>query len=136
MENKNSQVKSSFEKYWTIDHISGTQVWSLKNVNEKLEGREYDLYLADYTFIQQTLKRMLGKVLTVVDAAIPDGRQNKSVKDIIRNEFIDEYVHLSEQMQDNKAIQEDADAYTSNMTDEQFAELEKNAADIEEVAGA
>lgn len=136
MENKQSQVKSSFEKYWTIDHIGGTMVWSLKNVNEKLDGHEYDLYLADYNYIQQLLKRMLGKVLTIVDASIPEGRQNKSVKDIIRNEFIEEYVHLSEQLQDNKAIQDYANEYTSNMTDEEVEKLMENAADLEEVAGA
>jgi len=131
-------VKSSqrFEKYWTIDHIGGSMIWTLVSIEGKLDGREYDKYLADYIFIQQILKKMLGKVLTIVDASISNERQNKSVKDIIRNEFIDEYVHLSEQLQDNVAIKEDANAYTSNMTDEQIAELEKNAADLEEVAGA
>ena len=135
MENKKRQVKG-FEKYWTITYIDGTQVWALKDVSVKEVGHEYDKYLADYAYIQQILKKMLGKVLTVIDASVPEGRQNKSIKDIIRNEFIDEYVHLSEQLQDNALIQEDVDAYTKNMSDEEIADLEKKAANLEEVAGS
>lgn len=135
MENKKRQVKG-FEKYWTITYIDSTQVWTLKDVSVKEAGHEYDKYLADYAYIQQILKKMLGKVLTVIDASVPEGRQNKSIKDIIRNEFIGEYVHLSEQLQDNALIQEDVDAYTQNMSDEEIADLEKKAANLEEVAGA
>lgn len=88
--------------------------------------------LADYGFIQSQFRSMLGKVLTVIDAAIIDPKQNKAIKDIIRNEFIDEYVHLSELM---APIDQDAvDEMTENMSEEEFSRIEE--ASIEDVAGA
>jgi hypothetical protein len=90
---------------------------------------EFGSSLADYSFIQNEFRNMLGKVLTIIDASIVDPKQNKAIKDIIRNEFIDEYVHLGNMMQDNNAI----DKYTENFTDEEIDKM--GEASIEEVAG-
>ncbi len=37
-------------------------------------------------------KKTLGKILTIIDAVIPDPKQNKSVKDLITNAVYDETV--------------------------------------------
>ena len=37
--------------------------------------------------ISDMTSNVSGKILTVIDAAIPEGNQNKSIKDIIRLEF-------------------------------------------------
>jgi hypothetical protein len=86
-------------------------------------------YLADYGYIQNEFSNMLGKVLTIIDASIVDKVQNKAVKDIIRNEFIDEYVHLSDALCD----QEEIDKCTGDFTDEEINKM--GEASIEEVAG-
>lgn len=57
-----------------------------------------DAKLADYVFISEEMRKMLGRVLTVIDAAIVDNRQNKAVKDTIRGHFTDEYAQLTDML--------------------------------------
>ncbi len=38
---------------------------------------------------------MLGKTLTVIDGAVLDERQNKAVKDMIRNHYVELYSSLA-----------------------------------------
>lgn len=45
--------------------------------------RAYGIYSAQNRFL-------LGKVLTIIDAAVPDKQQNKAVKDIIKQQFRDQ----------------------------------------------
>jgi len=54
-----------------------------------------DWLLADYKYIQKLLRRVSGKVLTIIDASIQDRQQNKAVKDLIRNEISDLFVDTS-----------------------------------------
>lgn len=56
--------------------------------------------LADYSFIQARLKGLTGKVLTIIDASIPEGKQNKCIKDLIREVFINEFADVSELLYD------------------------------------
>ena len=56
--------------------------------------------LADYFFIQARLKGLTGKVLTIIDASIPEGKQNKCIKDLIREVFINEFADVSELLYD------------------------------------
>lgn len=90
--------------------------------------------LADYAFIQATLRTMLGQVLTVIDASILDKIQNKAIKDIIRGQFIDQYLFLSDQMNDKEEIEAMVKDFEENLTDEDMSKLE--AVTNEEVAGA
>jgi len=83
--------------------------------------------LASERFIQVMLKRITGKVLTIVDASIPEGKQNKSVKDLVRKCFIDEFVETSEWLNDEKAIKEAVE----NIEDEDITPVSN-----EEILGA
>jgi len=56
--------------------------------------------LADYSFIQERLKGLTGKILTIIDASIPEGKQNKCIKDLIRGVFIDEFSDVAELLYD------------------------------------
>lgn len=69
--------------------------------------------LADYDFVRQNSEMMLGKVLTVIDASVIDGKQNKAVKDIIKNEFYENYSYLCEAMIGRKVVGE-----MSNLSDD------------------
>jgi hypothetical protein len=62
--------------------------------------------LTDYDFVQNTLNFMLGEVLTLMDASIPDKVQNKAIKDIIKGMFISKYVELSDVLFDKNCILE------------------------------
>jgi len=41
----------------------------------------------DYSYIEGLLRVLSGRVLTVIDASIPDERQNKATKDLVKKEF-------------------------------------------------
>lgn len=41
-------------------------------------------------FLIDTLRKVMGRTLTLIDASITDKQQNKATKDIIRNVFSDE----------------------------------------------
>ncbi len=59
---------------------------------------------ADYSLIEMRLKGLAGRILTIVDAAIPPGKQNKSVKDLIRGKLMDEYQFYGEMLFDQEAL--------------------------------
>jgi hypothetical protein len=62
--------------------------------------------LADNSFIQGRLKGLTGKILTIIDASLPDGKQNKCVKDLIREVFVNEFSSVSELLDEQKGIYE------------------------------
>lgn len=56
--------------------------------------------LADQSFIQARLKGLTGKILTIIDASIPEGKQNKCIKDLVREVFMNEFADISELLYD------------------------------------
>ena len=52
-------------------------------------------YLTTYDFIQKEMNHMLGDILTIIDASVPEGKQNKSIKDLIKNVYTNEYCRLT-----------------------------------------
>ena len=71
--------------------------------------------LITYGVVQNMLRSFAGRILTIIDASLPEGKQNKSVKDLIRSEFVLQYQKFSELMLDQKKLLE------------QVEELEKNS---------
>ena len=106
----------------------------VKNISDgqptgKVDDLKDQEKLADYTFIFKELRMMLGKVLTVIDASITEPKQNKAIKDIIRNTFIDEYSFLSDMIYGDmikRAAEESAS----------MPDFNPNEVSLEEVAGA
>lgn len=68
---KVEKVSSEFEQ----DPITGEMVYT---GDEEVLGLE---------FIERQVRNLQGKVLTVIDATIPKGDQNKAVKDILKGHF-------------------------------------------------
>lgn len=60
--------------------------------------------LASYDFIQKRLSFITGRILTIIDASIPEGKQNKCIKDLIRGEFLSELEQLGALMFDKKKL--------------------------------
>jgi hypothetical protein len=78
-----------------IINKAGTECYEDKNTDDWSGNK-----LADYAFIQARLKGLTGKVLTIIDASIPEGKQNKCIKDLIREVFINEFADVSELLYD------------------------------------
>jgi len=62
--------------------------------------------LVTYSFVQNRMSKLLGQVLTVIDAAIPESekRQSKAVKDLVKTIFVDEYVELTDMLHDKDSL--------------------------------
>jgi hypothetical protein len=58
-----------------------------------------------YGTIQQSYSRLLGKVLTLMDACVADPRQNKACKDLIRAEFNGQANQLRNMVGDPNAVE-------------------------------
>lgn len=71
-----------------IDKIEGTEPGEERPVNS---GDNF----IDYSVIAWRLRGLTGQVLTAVDAALPEGTQNKATKDIIRSAIMDEFAYFS-----------------------------------------
>lgn len=65
--------------------IDSSQVLSGEELAEKIEKGKLPLssIMAQFNFLQ-------GKVLTIIDASIQDERQNKALKDLIKNSFYEQ----------------------------------------------
>lgn len=60
--------------------------------------------LASYSFMQWRNRRLLGKILTIIDASIADVKQNKAVKDLIKNNFFQEYEEVCDYLIDTSKL--------------------------------
>jgi len=61
--------------------------------------------LVTYSFIEKGLKSLTGRILTIIDASIPSGTQNRCIKDLIRKEFLNEFEKTADLVFDQSAIQ-------------------------------
>lgn len=85
----------------------------------------------DYSYVCTQIKKLLGQVLTVIDASYTNEKQLKAVKDIIRNHFATE---LGELWEASEPKWEEIVAEASkDMSDE---EIENSSVSLEEVLGA
>jgi len=72
--------------------------------DEKIDDWSGDK-LVTYSFIEKGLKSLTGRILTIIDASIPSGTQNKCIKDLIRKEFMCEFEKTADLIFDQSALQ-------------------------------
>lgn len=58
-----------------------------KEANVPVLSDEYTSRSIRYPLITDEMNRLLGEVLTIIDASIVSANQNKSIKDLIRSRF-------------------------------------------------
>lgn len=85
-----------------------------------------------YAFLLDTLRKIMGRTLTLIDSSITDKIQNKAMKDIIRAIISDEMEFSSDIVFDQKVLTEMAEEHYKNLTDE---EIMGSAVTIEEALG-
>lgn len=88
-----------------------------------------------YSYVQSLIRKIAGKVLTVVDASLTNEKQLKAVKDIIRNQIAEELGQLWEASEQNheKIIEDSVNALPEDYFEKETPE---NSATLEEVVGA
>ncbi|SRR6266567_4238095 len=95
----------------------GITTFTRKKVGEKSESQlGTGDALATYGFVFSEFSKVLGKVLTLIDASMAEPRQNKAFKDIVKNVFADEYGFLSEMLLDQSVIEKSAEIAWDNGT--------------------
>lgn len=66
-------------------------------LDKQIKAIDKDSRIMNYYYLEDKLKVLSGKILTIVDASISDKQQNKCVKDLMKTEFyrrIDELQRL------------------------------------------
>jgi hypothetical protein len=112
-------------------------VWRVKiNPEEVIKaGKEAEEWskepaLASYEFVERNLSWQLGQVLTIIDASISDKKQNKAIKDLIKNSFHDRihfvYKKLSGEEIYNDLQQSCNDELIDNLVEMQDEEITKD----------
>lgn len=100
------------EGYWSPSRINNVWGADIRDFDENFPLGEHD-YLFDHVYIKHLLWNLQGKVLTIVEGCLPDGTQQKAVKDLIRAQF------------SNKISIVETEAYTNDtlsFREEMFAE--------------
>lgn len=85
--------------------------------------------LVDYSYVMNILRIVTGRTLTVIDGVVPQGKQNKAVKDMVRQIISETMETLSEQTVDQREVQNALD----NISEEELDSLE--SVDVFEVIG-
>jgi hypothetical protein len=98
---------------------------------DKYEGMCEEKALS-HSYVMNTLKKLMGRTLTLIDASIVDKTQNKSVKDIIRGIYSDEMNFLSDITYNQEMMNEMASEHFEGMSDEDMLE---DSVTIEEALG-
>ena len=58
-----------------------------------------------HAFLLDTLRKVMGRTLTIIDASIKDRQHNKAVKDLIRGIFSDEMEFAADMCFDQQKLQ-------------------------------
>ena len=69
---------------------------------ERIEGEK----ALSFSFNKDTLRKVMGRMLTIVDACIVDPKQNKAMKDLVREVIQDEIEFSSEMAYDQEILQD------------------------------
>lgn len=133
MSNKVEIVKVRKSKHGSEYCLSTIDSYFFLNGSGESDGASNGERALTYAFVMDTLRKIMGGTLTIIDASIHDEKQNKAIKDLIRRVISDEMEFTAEWAFDQKELQKTLDESISNMTDEELDNLEPVS--IEEVLG-
>lgn len=66
-----------------------------KTDNKELQIEDYERLFA-HSFIMDTMRKLMGKTLTIIDASVANKVQNKAVKDLVRQAYSEEMSFATE----------------------------------------
>jgi len=88
-----------------------------------------------HSFLMDTLRKVMGKTLTIVDASVMDKTQNKAMKDLLRGVFSDEMEFSAEMAFDQDIQTKLANESFEALSEKEQEEVLKSSVSIEEVLG-
>lgn len=84
--------RNEFVSYQLCDLVLPTT-----KLTDPISGNGYFMsegeHLLSHSFFMDSMRRLMGKTLTIVEASISEKEQKKAVKDLVRNMFSDEMEH-------------------------------------------
>lgn len=83
--------------------------------------------LLSHSFIMDTMRKLMGRTLTIIDASIVDREQKKAIKDLIRQTYSDEMGFATEWAFDQKVM--------DNMIPEDIDPTELGTVTVEQALG-
>lgn len=86
----------SYKKYVSFSSDGQFDTYSHEAINTADVSDSW--MLADYSYIQKILRQLTGEVLTIIDASIGDSRQNKAIKDLIKNIFAEKFLTIGSEL--------------------------------------
>ena len=131
MEKKVEIVKVRKEKNSDLRSYNITSIdsfFSLSGSGES-DGASRGERALTHSFLMDTLRKIMGRTLTVIDASIHEEKQNKAIKDLIRGIVSDEMNFATDWAFDQQKLQEMFD----DMSDSEIDNLE--TVTIEEALG-
>lgn len=85
---------------------------SQENMSERIEKltiqalhEEFEKNKFTGKFITDQYRFLMGRVLTIIDSAIIEERQNKAVKDLIKSEIVKAISHISDIVSDGRPVE-------------------------------
>lgn len=75
-------------------------------------------------FITDQYRFLMGRVLTIIDSAITDVRQNKAVKDLIKSEIVQAIGHISDKVSGGRSIEPTDEELIEGLTSSSVSEDE------------
>ena len=62
---------------------------ALNKATEIVKGLDMGFKIVSHEYFEDLLNHFEGRILTIIDASLPEGKQNKCVKDLIKFEYYD-----------------------------------------------
>ena len=109
--------------------------FSQNGSGDDIDGASIGERALSHSFLMDTLRKVMGKTLTIIDASVMDKNQNKAIKDLLRNVFSDEMAFSAELAFDQDVITKFANKSFQKMSNEEQEEILKSSVSIEEALG-
>lgn len=90
-----------------VNKDGGSVIYEWKPINE-YEGSWNEKALS-HSFVSDVLRKIMGKVLTIIDASVLDKQQNKAMKDLLRAAISEEMEFSADMAYDQDEISKSAE---------------------------
>lgn len=126
-----SKVMSKITEIILVETGKHSVSYEYKKI-EKVEGVANEKALS-MSYLLDSYRKLLGRVLTTIDASITGTQQNKAIKDIIKKAFSDETEFASNMVYDQDEICKIANDSFESLSPKEQEEALNSEVDIQEV---
>ena len=114
-----------------VEHNKNNIFYDFKKIEEvKVIAKEKALSMS---YLLDSYRKLMGRVLTTIDASITTPQQNKAIKDIIKKSFNDEIEFASSMVYDQEEMGKIASESFDALSPEEQKACMESSVDIEDV---